>query len=186
MHDELYTPKYCECGCGTELPIPKFPCLQRRFIYPHAQMRRGKPLAERFAETTTLATDLSPNGMAGCILWTGNLGPTGYGKIWYGGMKIPATHAAWIAAGRKRPLPGRDLDHLCRRHCCVNVDHLEDVSHAENVRRGSNTKLTAEQVREIRARRAAGEFTTSLGREFGVAACTISNIEHRTTWAHVD
>jgi hypothetical protein len=31
---------------------------------------------------------------------------------------------------------GLALDHLCRNPRCVNPDHLEPVTHAENVRRG--------------------------------------------------
>jgi hypothetical protein len=31
---------------------------------------------------------------------------------------------------------GLDMDHLCRVHACCNPEHLEPVTHAENVRRG--------------------------------------------------
>jgi hypothetical protein len=35
------------------------------------------------------------------------------------------------------PIPdGLELDHLCRNTLCVNPDHLEPVTHAENTRRG--------------------------------------------------
>jgi hypothetical protein len=35
------------------------------------------------------------------------------------------------------PVPdGLELDHLCRVPACVNPDHLEPVTHIENVRRG--------------------------------------------------
>lgn len=35
------------------------------------------------------------------------------------------------------PVPdGLELDHLCRNPPCVNPDHLEPVTHAENMRRG--------------------------------------------------
>lgn len=27
--------KFCKCGCGELLPIPKFPCLQARFLHGH-------------------------------------------------------------------------------------------------------------------------------------------------------
>lgn len=32
--------------------------------------------------------------------------------------------------------PGLELDHLCRNKLCCNPDHLEPVTHAENIRRG--------------------------------------------------
>ena len=40
---------------------------------------------------------------------------------------------ALLAVG---PIPdGREIDHLCRNHRCVNPDHLEPVTHLENMRR---------------------------------------------------
>lgn len=36
------------------------------------------------------------------------------------------------------PVPaGLELDHLCRVRSCVNPEHLEPVTHRENMRRGS-------------------------------------------------
>lgn len=37
------------------------------------------------------------------------------------------------------PIPkGKELDHLCRSHPCVNPSHLEPVTHKENVYRGTS------------------------------------------------
>jgi DNA-directed RNA polymerase subunit RPC12/RpoP len=44
------------------------------------------------------------------------------------------------------PIPsGLTLDHLCRNRSCVNPDHLEPVTHRENVLRGSG--IAAQQAR---------------------------------------
>lgn len=38
------------------------------------------------------------------------------------------------------PIPdGLVLDHLCRVRCCCNPDHLEPVTHIENIMRGAGT-----------------------------------------------
>lgn len=59
-----------------------------------------------------------------CIIHHGKLTPDGYGP-----------HRKVYAAARG-PIPaGLTLDHLCRVKACVNPDHLEPVTRAENVRR---------------------------------------------------
>ena len=43
------------------------------------------------------------------------------------------------------PVPeGLELDHLCRNPGCVNPEHLEPVTHAENIRRGYQAKRERE------------------------------------------
>jgi HNH endonuclease len=78
-----------------------------------------------------------PEPNSGCWLWTGCLYQTGYGRFVVDGR--------WILAHRfsyqtyKGPLlEGLELDHLCRMRCCVNPDHLEQVTHAINIQRGGS------------------------------------------------
>lgn len=70
-----------------------------------------------------------------CWLFEGSLTPRGYGTFSASGrVKTPAHRWAYEALVGKIP-DGLELDHLCRVHNCVNPDHLEPVTHAENIRR---------------------------------------------------
>ena len=71
-----------------------------------------------------------------CWLWLGSLGHGGrYGSIHRGDGMVPAHRVAYeLTIG---PIPaGMEIDHLCRTPRCVRPDHLEPVTHRENMRRG--------------------------------------------------
>jgi hypothetical protein len=76
-----------------------------------------------------------------CWLWIGANRAGGYGAFYY--PSHPSgfiTHRPHRVAYEwaKGPIPeGLVLDHLCRVRNCVNPDHLEPVTNAENVRRGA-------------------------------------------------
>lgn len=73
---------------------------------------------------------------AKCWLWTG--------PVWKGYGKSSGTTAhrhVWLALGRTIP-KGLELDHLCRAPLCVNPDHLEPVTRAENNRRRALALVT--------------------------------------------
>jgi len=68
-----------------------------------------------------------------CWNWTGYK-KLGYGHAQYGG-KLHQAHRL-IYEALRGPIPeGLVIDHLCRNPSCVNPDHLEPVTQAENVRR---------------------------------------------------
>lgn len=74
-----------------------------------------------------------------CWLWTGGQNGTGHGHFNFteNGVRrlIIASRFAWqVLVG---PIPeGLEMDHLCRNPPCVNPDHLEPVTHRENMLRG--------------------------------------------------
>lgn len=82
---------------------------------------RGVPWEQRFRVCQT----------TGCWLWLGVL-YRGYGRLSSRGAHV-VSYERYVG-----PVPdGCELDHraTCPKHC-INPEHLEPVSHVENVRRG--------------------------------------------------
>lgn len=110
-----------------------------------AQARKGwlnvdRKSLDRFERKYIVAAESHPTLGTPCWLWTGNMQVQGYGCF--------GTHkerSRWKRAAAHKvlwehvngPVPeGLELDHLCRVRRCVRPDHLEAVTHTENVRRG--------------------------------------------------
>lgn len=73
---------------------------------------------------------------SGCWIWEASHKTDGYGLISVNSKWKAAHRIAWeLYVG---PIPeGILIDHKCRRKSCVNPNHLEPVTLAENNRRGS-------------------------------------------------
>lgn len=90
--------------------------------------------AERFWEKVYKAEDTH-------WYWLGAADYGGYGIFTIGGKNI-RTHQ-WSYISKHGGIPqGLEIDHLCRVRACVRPDHLEAVTHEENVRRTPRAMAT--------------------------------------------
>ena len=75
------------------------------------------------------------NAETGCWEWNGSLNNHGYAQSWDGRKPVLGHRLSYEE--HCGPIPaGLTIDHLCRNSRCVNPDHLEPVTHRENMRRG--------------------------------------------------
>jgi hypothetical protein len=134
-----------------------------------------------------------------CHLWTGGTDSHGYGRFHAGPERgtVPAHVFAWEQANGRRVIPGMDVCHRCDNPPCVNPACLFEGTRSDNVQdmlakvRGAQGeaapqhRLKAVQVIEIRNRYAAGEPSTRLAAEYGMARSTIGNIVRGERWRSV-
>lgn len=73
----------------------------------------------------------------GCWLWTASTKGNGYGQIKIGVPSPAPAHRVAYTLYRGAIPDGLVIDHLCRNPGCVNPEHLEAVTHKENLRRGA-------------------------------------------------
>lgn len=131
----------CMCGCGEPAPIADRTYTRLgvkkgesfRFVLGHApRVRKRQPEPLRY--------EVDANG---CHLFLGHINNKGYGRVTRNQRQVYAHRLSYEAS--KGPIPkGYDLDHLCRNPRCINPDHLEPVTHGENMRRGWSAKKERE------------------------------------------
>lgn len=133
---------------------------------------------------------------SGCWEWTKATDTRGYGKIAFNG-KLISTHR--LSA---HLLLAFDLDprvsvcHRCDNPPCFNPEHLFLGSMSDNMTDASakgrssgmarpESKVTDEQVREIRARHSAGETQRSISKDYELTFKAVNRIVLGKTWKHL-
>ena len=78
---------------------------------------------------------IAPGGYTSdCWWWSGELGSGGHAVTNIGGRTVSAYRLMYERAKGLIP-DGLELDHLCRNPSCINPDHLDPVTHGENMHR---------------------------------------------------
>lgn len=96
-----------------------------------------------------IAAKIRPVPITGCWEWIGAKDSRGYGNVKIGG-RVRKAHVVVYEALRGPIAAGLECDHLCRVPWCVNPEHVEVVTHAENVRRGAARWVPGERQRAKR------------------------------------
>lgn len=145
-----------------------------------------------------------------CWIWRGTLDRDGYGVFGAGGRQFKAHRFAYVAAGGTIA-DGEVVRHDCDVRACCYPRHLRAGTQGENHRdceqkgrhshgdthwarrypelipRGEdngNSKLTEQDVAEIRAAAKAGTSNAALAERFRVDQKCVYNVVHRRTWRH--
>lgn len=172
-------------------------------IVPPSEEERLAADVARFLSHVDVNGPTMPHMKTNCHVWTKSCQPRGYGQfvIRVNGRYQPvgAHRQGWIyfvgPISDEKPF----VCHRCDNPPCVRLEHLFLGTHQDNMddmfakdrrtaavgEKASKTKLTAEQVIEIRARHANGERMATLGREYGIAGWNISMIVQGRVWKHL-
>lgn len=183
----------CKCGCGEITPLARKTDRQKSMIegehLEFCKHHKNRFLAEQAIDRRLEGEGFDIDPITGCWNWNGWLSKKGYGQLTPVGSTKLVHVVMWERSNGTVP-PGRELDHVCRNRRCGNPAHLEPVTHAENVRRGSVPKINQEIADQIRELYIPGNGRYNRGNrralelKFQVTANTILDIIKRRTWAN--
>jgi hypothetical protein len=158
----------------------------------------SKYLSNRWAKTSIMQRfwmKTEPEG--GCLIWKACLDRKGYGVFVPMPRKRVMAHR-WLFERIFGQLEKqRVVMHSCDNPACVKLQHLDqgtiDLNNKDSVAKGRNargervhqSKLTEDQVREIRSLCAQGISKTEIARRFSVGRRCVRMISTGRTWRHV-
>lgn len=166
------TPRDCQT-CGAELIRPP------RVSVKDWGDRRHCNRACRDAARPSIAVDYSVSE-GGCWEWSGPIDRNGYGKAYDpkrpAGERIDWAHRVSYRHAKGAIPEGLQLDHLCNNPPCINPDHLEPVTQAENIRRAMTRAGKDDLHAEAARLRASGLKYSEIAQALEVAGRTSAKL----------
>lgn len=167
----------CKCGCGIKTDLA--PRTDAKPGY-----RKGHPHCFVKGHSGRISHLTYKIDNSGCWIWQRQVCPDGYGRCRDINGKQTVAHRVYYESKFGKIPKGKYIDHLCRVRACVNPDHLESVTNAENCRRGIKAKLKKSQILEIRILIKFVSFA-SIASHYKVHPSTISGIHRSLCWGDV-
>lgn len=191
------------CGCGDATPIAKKTITRLghvkgehlRFAANHSLRWQRDHSPE--ATKTRLFTRRRIDARTGCWIWTGPVlnGPGGgYGLVWLHGKRVRVHRLAahlWNGFDLKSD---KLVLHSCDVKLCFNPEHLRAGTQLENMQdriergraaNGRRRLFSDDQVRRMRAARAAGLSVSEIAAGAGESALCVWRAVTGKTYAHV-
>lgn len=183
----------CQCSCGGKTRLARKTSSARghikgvavRYIAGH---QRRSLLPEYAIEDHGYVTP--------CWIWQRSLSGGRYAQAW-DGSSPQLGHILYYERKYGAVPHGHELDHLChnRNLCpggklcihrrCVNPDHMEPVTSAVNIQRGSMSKLDPAKILAIRSLILEGHTFRAVAEKFSISSSRISEIANGRSWANV-
>ena len=173
-----YRVGYCRCGCGERTKSPSRTDVSKGRI-------KGVPFTWKSGHHTRIPKRYEVDPATGCWNWLIGFNPNGYATIRINNHSY-TVYKLLHKLLHGPLLKGLELDHKCRNRRCINPDHLEPVTHTENMRRSPKVcKLTVDKVREIKELLRVGVTHRTIAARFDVEKTAVTSISIGRSWKDV-
>jgi hypothetical protein len=147
---------------------------------------------ERFWKRVDKTLGYGPQG--DCWRWIGHIDMCGYGQMCRSYIIEGAHRLSFEIANNRHPTKGLQVMHSCDTRDCVNPSHLSEGTATENTlhtvalgrhsfgERNGQSKLTAEQAREIKRLIVEGCSRKVIAETYSVSLTTIYHIAKGNRW----
>ena len=177
----------CKCSCGSKSVVVGSSLINGTI--KNCGCRHGLKLAE------LLKSRIIKN-KNDCWIWQGFIKNDGYGTIKHESNQWLAHRLSYTIFKGEIP-EDMCVCHKCDTPSCINPDHLflgtnadnsNDMRNKDRQAKGNSigvSKLTEDNVIEIKKRIQNNEDCASIGRAFNVHRNSILSIKHNKTWKHI-